>query len=273
LDRRPDWAERLEDGQIEQAFAAATETPNVMTAAAGAVVCGGTIWMPACGDLQRLCQAVINTVYEHRHLRGGLVLLVLRDKTADSDALDNGKIILGGKGVKATPQMRLMSRIGRGLKSPADFVVWLNHVWLEHIGAVEKDDDGVWRLVRDAETLRRVFALIDHELCHCGAKIVGEYIEPGKVDGFVQELGTRHISTERDIVDEKGRILVRSYKKPEVGEFVFCGRKHDLEEFNGVIRRHGAWSSNLQALVDEIAVAAPMPLFDDAAAPLKKANG
>jgi hypothetical protein len=68
--------------------------------------------------------------------------------------------------------------------------------------------------------------------------------------------------------------LVRSYKKPEVGEYVFCGRKHEVEEFNGVIVRHGVWSDNLQVLVDEVAESAALPLFDaDAAAQLAVAQG
>lgn len=262
---------RIDDKAVQMALRTA-ETPNVMTAHAGAVVCGGTIWLPACEDLLRLCQGVINSVYEHRHLRGGLVLLIVRDKASDAEAMAAGKSILGGKGVKATPQMRLMSRIGRGLKVPADFVVWINQAWMEYIHAVEKDADGVWRLCRDAEPLRKVFALLDHELCHCGAKITGEYIEPGEVDDVVQDLGPRHLSTEWQITNEDGGVLVRSYKKPEVGEYVFCGRKHDLEEFNGVICRHGAWSRNLQVLVDEIAARSPLPLFDGSAETTKKAR-
>ena len=238
-------------------------TPNVMTAEAGAVVCGNTIWLPACEDLRRLCQGVIDSVDEHRHLRAGLVLLILRQKGSDADTVAKGGQVIAGKGIKASPQMRLMSRIGRGLKNPADFVVWLNLTWLEHVGAISQDSDdgGLWKLTREPELLGKVFALLDHELCHCGAKIVGEFVAPGNVAAVVEELGPRHLSTERHIVDEYGDVLVRSYKKPEVGEYVYCGRKHDLEEFNGVICRHGAWSPNLTALVDEIAENR-MPLFD-----------
>lgn len=72
-------------------------------------------------------------------------------------------------------------------------------------------------------------ALLDHELCHCAVKRDDE--------GFPE-------------VDESGRNVWRI-------------RKHDLEEFEGVVRRHGLWKRDVVSFVRAAAETNRQPLFKD----------
>jgi len=61
-------------------------------------------------------------------------------------------------------------------------------------------------------------ALIDHELCHCGV----QYNKKGK------------------------------QKKDERGRYCFRTRKHDVEEFRDIVKRHGLWKHDLEMFAEEL---------------------
>jgi hypothetical protein len=82
-------------------------------------------------------------------------------------------------------------------------------------------------------------ALLDHELSHCGV---------------------RESDEGETILDEKGRPVYRM-------------RKHDIEEFRHIVRRHGCWKSDLVAFVQD-AVARDRSLFSaKTPAPVSPAAG
>lgn len=220
------------------------EVKNVMTATSGTVCQGSTVWKPACVGLVRLCQSVIDRVDEHRHLRSYRVLLLVKDAPADEKKLDKGDRVIAGKAAKNNAAAKMLSR--RFSKEPAQFLVWLSDVWLKRHGIL-KLDKGIDTLqTEDPEAVKRATALIDHELLHCGAKIVGKFVDPKKVDDYVKELDTLHIETRSDVTDQDGKVLVRYYKTP----FEWCMRHHDIEEFRGILKRHGDWALKLKDLVD-----------------------
>ncbi|MCW8129609.1 MAG: hypothetical protein KIS92_04415 [Planctomycetota bacterium] len=73
-------------------------------------------------------------------------------------------------------------------------------------------------------------ALIDHELCHCSVS-----------------------------VDEDGQV-----KKDETGKPVYRIRKHDLEEFREIVKRHGLYKNDLAHFARVIVENQKRPLFRDA---------
>jgi len=76
-------------------------------------------------------------------------------------------------------------------------------------------------------TRKQMTALIDHELCHCQVKL--------HPDGEVA-------------VDDRGRIVYRM-------------RKHDIEEFSEVVKRHGLYTGDLEHFADQCMKAAEEPLL------------
>ena len=54
----------------------------------------------------------------------------------------------------------------------------------------------------------------------------------------------------RDIVDGDGAVLVRYYHRDDAKRLKWVIRKHDIEEFSGVVERHGPWRRDLLRLVD-----------------------
>jgi len=79
-------------------------------------------------------------------------------------------------------------------------------------------------------TREKKLALIDHELCHLAPKYDDETGEP--------------------VVDERGRQVYRT-------------RKHDLEEFSGIVERHGCWKRDLERFAEVLLRKQKSPLFRD----------
>lgn len=236
------FVERKITKNIVGATAADDKTPR---AAAGSVC-----WALADGMLRAVAQNLIDTCPELRHLRGARILLLVRSAEADARKLESGQgRVHLGKAARASGMVRFLS--GLGLASlataePADFVVWLSGVWLEDHG---------WRSGVRAPTglgsRRAIAALMLHELCHCGARVAGTFIDEAGLDGFVQSLGLRYIETRTEIRDEEGAVLVRYYDVRD-GAYVWQIRHHDVEEFYEVIERFGAWDQAMNRLVDVV---------------------
>ena len=90
---------------------------------------------------------------------------------------------------------------------------------------------------------------------------IGEYIKDDILETFVEGLGTRYIETCHDIHNSKGHTLIRYQHADKAGRVSFKMRRHDIEEFNGVVARHGAWNSKVAKLVDVMVENQPT-LFD-----------
>lgn len=93
---------------------------------------------------------------------------------------------------------------------------------------------GFWTEDRVTDEMRE--ALLDHELCHATIDQDNEG-EPK--------------------VDTKGRVLYRI-------------RKHDIEEFQQIVARHGVWKQDLRAFAAELLKAKKFPLLEEA--PSEPAN-
>ena len=194
-------------------------------------------------------QNLIDSIGEHWHLKKAKVLLLVGSSEADEKKLASGTRISVGKARKAVPREKFLSSFGTKSAIFADFIVTVSGDWTDAIGATE----GKGKIPLDNERAhRRVIALLDHELLHCGAKIAGEFVAPDELAGFVQDLGKRHIETCDDITRPDGAKLVRFYHVDKTGSLTFCCRKHDVEEFRGVVDRHGLWARDLCRLVDVI---------------------
>ena len=76
-------------------------------------------------------------------------------------------------------------------------------------------------------TKEKKLALLDHELCHAAPQV----------------------DNEGEVYDERGRQVFR------------C-RKHDIEEFYAVVRRHGCYKRDLELFAEEIKKKRAAPLFD-----------
>ena len=161
----------------------------------------------------------------------------------------------------------MLSSIGSAPVFQADFIVSLSGDWLDAVGATE--NGGAEFQVTDEETTIKAVALIDHELCHCDVKVAGEYVDPETVQTFREGLGDRHIETCPDITNKKGHVLVRYQHTDESGKLSFTKRRHDFEEFNGVIARYGVWDNSVAKMVDVMIEHQPS-LFDRLASPSSK---
>jgi hypothetical protein len=75
---------------------------------------------------------------------------------------------------------------------------------------------------------KQKLALVDHELCHAAPKVSDE--------------------TGEHIHDERGRKVWRI-------------AKHDLEEFLGIVRRHGCWKRDLERFAEAIEKKRKSPVF------------
>jgi len=238
------------------------ETPNIIAPAVPPTETGNETIGPACLELRQIAQGLIDVVREHRHLQDARILLLVVEKPAMEKKLAEGKQVSIGKAAKARTLDRLLSSVKTlddwrldddGVEQAhyerADFIIQLNGDWLEAIG---------WPLTDGSEDI--ALAQIDHELCHCGAKIAGEFIKPAELAERVEALGDDHIETCEDVVRD-GAILVRYYWRGESGAYKWATRKHDVEEFHGVVERHGAWDSQLTKLVDVLVEREDLPLL------------
>lgn len=195
--------------------------------------------------LASYAQNLIDEIAEHRHLRTAKILLLVEHSDSTKKKLDRGEVICLGKASKANLKDKLLTAIV-GKNCQADFFIKLSGNWMDMIQEADAAED----LGAGEKADERILALIDHELCHCSAKIAGEFIEPEEVEVYVKDLGDNHIETCRDVTDKDGKLLVRYYAKDKSGKLTFKMRKHDIEEFHGVVARHGQWSHALGRLID-----------------------
>lgn len=246
----------LDDKFLEKLVAPRQVTANVLALESAGFDDGKTLWAVAPAGLRSIVQNLIDHVDDHFPLRSALMLLLVKSSGSQKAKLENGDRCVIGKASKANPQAKLMTRIGRGTKQPADFVIWINGDWLDGIGATDMNGT---RCVFSGlcEASRQAVALIDHEMMHCSAKIAGEFINPDQLDGFVQDLGKCYIETCEEITDENGNVFVRYFAWNHSSGFDYKMRKHDIEEFNGIVDRHGAWDLKLKRLVDVIIESEP----------------
>ncbi len=226
---------------------------------------------PAPEQLRCFAQNLIDNVREHRHLKGAKILLVCEASESTAKKLTKGERVKIGNARRTSPLQRVMCS-GRQTeaerKKPRDdaekslfdlpgfdFIVTLSSDWLATTGYLDGEEEGY----------RKALALIDHELLHCGVKIIGSFIRPEELAQFVQNLGDSHVETCNDVQDVKtGKILVR-YMSTKGKRYEWKLRKHDLEEFNGVVGRWGAWDRSVARLVDEVIKNDDTPLLDQVA--------
>ncbi|HUX16643.1 MAG TPA: putative metallopeptidase, partial [Phycisphaerae bacterium] len=202
-------------------------------------------WLDVCRDklVVAAAQRLIDTVADHRHLRQArIVLLWTGGKTPDGD----GRLELGHA-------RKANARDWIGLDRP-DFLVELNaEAWWDQEPDPDQEAD------RPAADAWRG-ALVDHELSHCSVTVAGRYVKAEHVAAFVVDVGADHVQTHLDRRDEKGRALVRYWRrrgpiKPGQADYhaqplAWRMRKHDVEEFSAVAGRWGWRAIGVAALVD-----------------------
>jgi hypothetical protein len=242
----------LDDKILEKLVSNRKATKNILALESDGFDDGKTVWTVACAQLRAIAQNLIEHVDDHYPLRTAKILLLVKSSESQKAKLEAGQPGVIGKACKANPQMKLLSRIGRGTEQMADFVVWLNGDWLDACDATQSRGTEC-TLDGFTEGLAKAAALIDHELMHCSAKIAGVFVAPDLVDEFVQDFGKDYIETCTDITRSKDdAVLIRYFTKNKSGGYDFKMRKHDVEEFTGIVERHGAWDRRLQRLVDVI---------------------
>ncbi len=194
-------------------------------------------------------QNIINRIPEHRHLKEATVMLLISTSPGVAKKLRNGEIVTVGKAAKAGDKEKMLSMMGSKDASP-DFIITLSGDWLRTAGIL--DDD---LKVRDCDlaTASRGMSLVDHELLHCGANIAGQFIAPDLQDEFIKQLGGRHIETCKDVLadDGSGDELVRYYQIKDK-KYIWKMRKHDIQEFFGVVDRWGKSNRQVGKLVDVV---------------------
>ena len=232
------------------------ETPNIMDIKTPGYDDGKTKLIVANNIYRSYAQNLIDCIDEHRHLRGAKILLLVREAESTAKKLQEGGYVVIGKACKANPRDKLLSCIGASGIDRADFIVWLSVDWLDRL---EGDDP---------EIAAKTLALIDHELLHCGAKIAGKFIKADELELFVESLGDHYLETCEDIFrirEGKRETLVRYYHTDAAGIFDYKMRRHDVEEFNGVVARHGPWDRCIERLIDIIETGQSQPtLFETA---------
>ncbi len=188
-------------------------------------------------EIRAMAQNTIDCVGEHKHLKAARILILVKHDGAVKKKLEAGERVSIGKATKARPRDRVLARLA-GDKVEIDFVITLAGDWLDTLNLMTE------------EGLKSLAGLIDHELCHCGAKMAGEYVHIDSVDTYIEEIGKdRHVETCHDVKNADGFVLVRYYHTKD-GDYQFLMRKHEVEEFNGVARRHGPHTRQLARLID-----------------------
>ncbi|NLF32744.1 MAG: hypothetical protein GX591_17865 [Planctomycetes bacterium] len=220
---------------------------------------------PACENLRHLAQNIIDAVEDHRHLRMAKILLLVESSEAAARKCARGEYFQWGRAYRATPIQRVLGaslateaerkkpkgQAEKELDPPLpgfDFIVKLSGDFLTASGWFDGEARGV----------EAAAALIDHELLHCGVRIAGEFVERAKLATFVSTLKQLHVETCNDIQDDEGRILVR-YEVWDGARPVWKMRRHDLEEFHGVVARWGAWDRAVGRLVDVLVEREKLP--------------
>lgn len=251
----------LDTAMLSKLKTSGKKMPNILTPDTPGIDEDGNRLFVAPRIICSWAQNIISEIAEHRHLKKAQVLVLIKVAPSVAKKLQKGERVQIGKAAKPSPTGKLLSMIGKGAEA-ADFVIILSGDWLQGIGIF---NDAFDVCAKDLATVGKAMALIDHELLHCGAVIAGEFTEPAKIKSFVEELGDHHIETCEDVTDDEGRQLIRYYKTDGKNDFTWKMRKHDVEEFEGVVYRFGTWDRQLGRLVDVIKKSKP-GLFDGAAA-------
>ncbi len=188
-------------------------------------------------EIRAMAQNIIDCVGEHKHLKAARILILVVHAEAVRKKLEAGECISIGKATKAGPRDKVLARLA-GDKVEMDFCITLCGDWLDTLNLMTE------------EGLKSLAGLIDHELCHCGAKMAGEFVHIDSVDGYVDDLGKdRHAETCKDRKNADGEVLVRYYHTKN-GDYQYCMKKHEIEEFTGVAARHGPHTPQLGRLID-----------------------
>ena len=204
---------------------------------------------PACPELRRLCQGVINGIPDHAHLRFAQIGLLVEYSDATAKKIKKRDRITAGTARRISGLVRMLTSNTDAPKlddtpRPAgvDFIVTISGDWLTSIGFEEG--------CGDVDVYRPILALIDHELMHCGIKIGGKFVAEKDVEKYVGALGDRHIETCMQVRDDDGKVLVRFEMWDDEKHPVFILRKHDIEEFCSVVARWGKYHPAVGELVD-----------------------
>ena len=188
-------------------------------------------------EIRAMAQNTIDCVGEHKHLKAARILILVKHDGAVKKKLEAGEWVSIGKAGKAKPRDKVLARLA-GDKVEMDFCITLAGDWLDTLNLVTE------------EGLKSLAGLIDHVLCHCGAKMAGEYVHIDSVDGYVDDLGKdRYAETRHDMKNDDDEVLVRYYHTKN-GDYQFCMKKHEIEEFTGVAKRHGPHTPQLGQLID-----------------------
>jgi hypothetical protein len=250
-------------------------TPNFVTEPCPPVLAGKTCWKMASPFLRRMAQSLINSIPEHRHLCEARILLMVKQSIDPEQKDDNPsgpKRVHLGKAGKSGARDRLLSlfipdSVHADDRLPIDFWIWVNGDWLETLGVkTERDGETHWTegsSVIYAAGANKITALLDHELSHCGILIKGTFVFPKSLKAFVEDLGPRHVETCMEVVDKKGRVLVRYHAQYKNLNPVWKIRHHEVEDFVGVLARHGAWTEDLCRMVDEMTPPKDPDLLDE----------
>jgi hypothetical protein len=239
-------------------------TPNVPPLDRQMYSDGKRILAPAPANLRAIAQGIIELVHEHRHLRAARVALLVERSESTADKLAAGQRVVIGRARKCGPMERLLSappapaaqeKAAAGKKPSSaemadaslvsglagmDFIVKLSGDWLTACGFGDGTTEG----------LQAAAALIDHELAHCSTRIAGEFVKRAELASYVVSLGELHVETCDDIQNDKGEVLVRYMVREPGGSYRWALRRHDLEEFCGVVARWGAWDRSVGRMVD-----------------------
>jgi hypothetical protein len=207
--------------------------------------------MPADKRIQDLTQAIIDSVDDHKHLRKARILVLIKQSDSAAKKLEDGQRVVCGHAQKASSRFKaiMASTLSVSCKDKkktltADFILTLSGDYLDLIGALCDGGDLV-----DCPGVRRAAALIDHELCHCSAIIAGKNVPLSEKEPTLNELGDAFLDTSEP--DSDGFVFIRYYKLKN-DRFQWKMRKHDLEEFAGVVERNGAWCPAVRKMEDVI---------------------
>lgn len=214
---------------------------------------------------ERICwwaQNIISQISDHRHLKGSKILLLIKVNPLLDKKMRAGEVVVLGQASKPSQVGILLSRIGGKKPQGIDFVITLSGDWLRAAGVF--DDDFAVK-ADDMTAISQAMGIIDHELMHCSAEIAGQYISDAARPLFLKDIGSRHIETCEDVkCPDTGDPLVRYYTLDKEKKFKYKMRRHDIEEFFGIIDRWGNRNRHMAKLIDVLKRNEKL-LFEDAA--------
>ena len=200
---------------------------------------------------ERICgwaQNIIDQIPDHAHLKGSKILLLIKVNPQLDKKMKAGEVVVLGQASKPGPVGILLTRVGGKKAKGIDFIITLSGDWLRAAGVFD-DDYSV--KADDMATIARAMGLIDHELMHCSAEIAGQFISKADRPLFLKDIGARHIETCEDVkCPDTGDPLVRYYTLDTDKKFKYKMRRHDIEEFFGIIDRWGNRNRQMSKLID-----------------------